>query len=127
MNSSSCAFEIIDQTLRSSDNRLTVTELCRIAGASRSGFYAWRDAADVRARREEQDQKDFDLILTAYKMHGYTKGAQGIYMALQHMDPPVTMNLKQVQSLLPDQETEPLPQTGTGFENQQHRRQPSAA
>ena len=31
---------------------------------------------------------DFDQILTAYKMHGYTKGAKGIYMALLPMDPP---------------------------------------
>ena len=46
-------------------------------------------AAPIRERQEEQDRQDFDLILAAYKMHGYTKGAKGIYMALLHMDPPV--------------------------------------
>ena len=100
MNSSSCVFEIIDRTLKSSGNRLSVAELCDIAGVSRSGYYAWCRAAPERARREEQDRKDFDLILTAYKMDGYTKGAQGIYMALQHMDPPVTMNLKKIRRLM---------------------------
>lgn len=100
MNSSSCAFEIIDQTLRTSDNRLSAAELCDIAGVSRSGYYAWRGAAPTRAAKEEQDRKDFDLILIAYRMDGYTKGAQGIYMALQHMEPPVTMNLKKIRRLM---------------------------
>lgn len=47
-----------------------------------------KKAAPVRAIREQQDRDDFDLVLSAYKMHGYTKGAKGIYMALLHMDPP---------------------------------------
>lgn len=33
-------------------------------------------------------------------MHGYTKGAKGIYMALLHMDPPVVMNLKKIRQLM---------------------------
>ncbi len=100
MNDSSCVFEIIDQTIHESNNHLSVTELCKIAGVSRSGYYAWVHAAPNRAFREEQDKKDFDLILTAFKMHGYSKGAKGIYMALLHMDPPVTMNLKKIRRLM---------------------------
>ena len=34
------------------------------------------------------------------KMHGYTKGAKGIYMALLHMEPPVIMNLKKIRRLM---------------------------
>lgn len=99
MHDSSCVFEIIQQAQLSSSS-LSVKELCSIAGVSRSGYYAWLKAAPIREQQEEQDRKDFDQILTAYKMHGYTKGAKGIYMALLHMDPPVIMNLKKIRRLM---------------------------
>ena len=100
MNDSSCIFEIIYNTMQKSDNSLSVKELCSIAGVSRSGYYAWIKAAPLRKQQELQDRKDFDLILTAFKMHGYTKGARGIYMALIHMEPPVIMNLKKIRRLM---------------------------
>ena len=82
MHDSSCVFAIIDQTVQSSSRSLSVKELCQIAGVSRSGYYAWKKAEQTRKAQEEQDRKDFELILDAYKMHGFTKGARGIYMAL---------------------------------------------
>lgn len=100
MNDSSCVFEIISNTVQNADNTLSVKELCEIAGVSRSGYYAWVKAAPVRERQETQDRADFEIILAAYKMHGYTKGARGIYMALLHMDPPVIMNLKKIRRLM---------------------------
>ena len=48
MNQSSCVFEIIDKTLKNSNNRLSVSSLCKIAGVSRSGYYAWVKAKAVR-------------------------------------------------------------------------------
>jgi len=99
MHDSSCVFEIIHQTQMTSGS-LSVKELCQIAGVSRSGYYAWLKAAPIRQQQEEQDRQDFDLILTAYKMHGYTKGAKSIYMALLHMDPPVIMNVKKIRRLM---------------------------
>ena len=99
MHDSFCVFEIIQQAQLSSGS-LSVKELCSIAGVSRSGYYAWLKAAPIREQQEEQDRKDFDLILAAYKMHGYTKGAKGIYMALLHMDPPVVINLKKIRRLM---------------------------
>ena len=78
MNESSCVFEIIFNTINNSNNRLSVKSLCKIAGVSRSGFYAWVKAAPVRELQEQHDRADFDVILTAYKMHGYSNGAQGI-------------------------------------------------
>ena len=100
MNDSSCIFEIIHNTVQQSDNSLSVKELCAIAGVSRSGYYAWVKAAPVREQQEFQDRKDFDLILIAFRMHGYSKGARGIYMALIHMDPPVIMNLNKIRRLM---------------------------
>lgn len=65
MNQSSYVFEIIDKTLKNSNNRLSVSSLCKIAGVSRSGFYAWIKAKAVRQAQEEQDRRDFELILSA--------------------------------------------------------------
>ena len=100
MNDSSCIFEIIYNTMQQSHNTMSIKTLCAMAGVSRSGYYAWLNAAPARAQREQQDREDFEQILTAYKMHGYSKGAKGIYMALLHMDPPVVMNLKKIRRLM---------------------------
>lgn len=100
MNESSCTYEIIDATLKSGHCGLSVSRLCELAGVSRSGYYAWKKAEPLRIAREEQDRRDFDLILIAYKQCGYSKGAKGIAMALLHMNPPVVMNLKKIRRLM---------------------------
>ncbi len=100
MNDSSRVFEVIHQTVASADNNLSVSELCSVAGVSRSGYYAWIKATPTREAMEEQDRRDFELILAAYKIRGYTKGARGVYMALIHMEPPVIMNLKKIRRLM---------------------------
>ena len=99
MNEASCVFQVIEETLQA-DRTLSVTAMCEIAGVSRSGYYAWLNAAPARAAQEEQDRKDFDLILKAYKVRGYAKGAKSIQMRLVHEDPPVTMNLKKIRRLM---------------------------
>lgn len=100
MNHSSCVFEIIEQTMKNSENQLSVSALCQMAGVSRSGYYAWLKAAPHRQAQEEQDRKDFELILAAFKRRGYQKGARSIYMELLHQDPPVVMNLKKIRRLM---------------------------
>jgi transposase InsO family protein len=100
MKDSSCVFEIIHNTLQQSSNSLSVKTLCEMAGVSRSGYYAWVNAAPSRELQEQQDRNNFELILEAYKKHGYSKGARGIYMALIHMDTPVVMNLKKIRRLM---------------------------
>lgn len=98
--SSSWKFEVIHSTLSSADNRLNARMLCELAGVSRSGYYRWLGAADKRKAREDQDRKDFDLILQAYNQRGYSKGARGIYMCMLHWSPPVVMNLKKIRRLM---------------------------
>ena len=100
MEGSSCKFEIIRETLDQSDNVLSVAMLCEIAGVSRSGYYRWVKAEDVRQEQEERDRKDFELIAAAYSRRGYAKGAKGIYMALLHQEPPVVMNVKKIRRLM---------------------------
>ena len=91
---------MIQATLSSYDNILSVSELCRIANVSRSGYYRWVAATESRARREAQDQNDFALILQAYNHRGYAKGARSTYMRLLHLETPVCMNLKKIRRIM---------------------------
>ena len=60
MNDSSCIFEIIFNTINQSHNTMSVKTLCAMAGVSRSGYYAWVNAATTRELKEQQDRADFD-------------------------------------------------------------------
>jgi transposase InsO family protein len=93
-------FELIHQCLTNSVNCFSVKELCAMNGVSRSGYYRWLNAESQRELREEQDKKDFELILQAYKSNGRHKGAKEIQMTLMHMDTPVVMNLKKIRRLM---------------------------
>lgn len=100
MNESSCAYEIIQETLQATGNPLSASSLCSMAGVSRSGYCARLKAAPTREAQEQSDREDFDLVLEACRMRGCSKGAKGIYMALLHMEPPVIMNLKKIRRLM---------------------------
>lgn len=91
-------FAIIYEAIRQDNNLLNISQMCRIAGVSRSGFYAWMDAAPVRQTREDNDQADFALILEAYRFRGYAKGARGIHMRLLHQG--IIMNVKKIRRLM---------------------------
>jgi len=100
METSESKFEIIHETINKANNTLSVKMLCEIAGVSRSGYYNWVHSADKRAEKEAQDRADFELVLAAYSFRGYDKGAQGIYMRLLHMNPPIVMNVKKIRRLM---------------------------
>ena len=80
------------------NNLLNISWLCESAGVSRSGYYRWLDATDIRDIREEQDKKDFEQILEAYKFRGYDKGSRGIHMRLLNQG--IRMNRKKIQRLM---------------------------
>ncbi len=93
-------FEVIQKTMEGADDQLSVSMLCEIAGVSRSGYYRWVNAADVRGEREKKDRGDFELILKAYNQRGYSKGARDIYMCMVHWDSPIVMNVKKIRRLM---------------------------
>ena len=64
-------FRLIQNVTANDDNLLSITELCRIAGVSRSGYYNWLGNESKRLEREEADSVDFALILEAYRYRGY--------------------------------------------------------
>lgn len=100
MDQPSSKFELIHEIVQQEDNLLCVSELCRIAGVSRSGYYNWVASESVRVTREEKDRSDFERILRAYQYRGYDKGIRGIHMRLLHETPPVRMNVKKIQRLM---------------------------
>lgn len=52
--SSGWKFEVIQKTMEEADNQLSVSMLCETAGVSRSGYYRWVNAADIREEREKK-------------------------------------------------------------------------
>ena len=97
MEDSSFKFGVIRATSMEKSNILTISELCEIAGVSRSGYYAWLSSEQKRAAREAQDAADFQQILEAYRFRGYAKGVRGIHMRLLHTG--VRMNGKKIRRL----------------------------
>jgi len=100
MEKASNKFQIIDSIMNTPENVLRIDDLCKTAGVSRSGYYNWKSSEEKRKQRELQDQKDFELILIAFKYRGYDKGIREIHMKLLHMDPPIHMNVKKIQRLM---------------------------
>lgn len=91
-------YELIQASLSEAENMLTVKELCKIAGVSRSGYYNWLRSETARQEREARDRADFELILTAYRHRGYDKGVRGIHMRLLHTG--ILMNVKKIRRLM---------------------------
>ena len=94
----SVKFRIIYDTVAHDNNLLSITELCRIAGVSHSGYYDWVNGAATRQAREDTDKQDFDIILEAYRFRGYAKGARAIHMRLLHTGK--RMNVKKIRRLM---------------------------
>jgi len=91
-------FTLIYEAVQHDDNVLSISHMCQIAGVSRSGFYAWMNAAPARVEREDHDKADFNKVLGAYRFRGYAKGARGIHMRLLHQG--IIMNVKKIRRLM---------------------------
>lgn len=91
-------FKAVRNAAADRKNILTVKELCKLAGVSRSGYYNWLHCEQARALREAKDQEDFEEILEAYCFRGYAKGVRGIHMRLLHMG--ILMNVKKIRRLM---------------------------
>lgn len=91
-------YQVIQEMTERDNNMLNISWLCEIAGVSRSGYYNWLNQKDTISQKEEQDRKDFELILEAYKHRGYNKGARSIHMFLLHKG--IVMNLKKIRRLM---------------------------
>ena len=92
-------FALIHEAVMQEDNLLKISKMCEIAHVSRSGYYKWLASENARKLRDDEDCRDFDLILEAYKYRGYSKGVRGIHMRLLH-NPGIVMNVKKIRRLM---------------------------
>ncbi len=73
--------------------------MCKIAGVSKSGYYAWIKAKPLRENREISDSLDFIMVKVAYEYKTWKKGARQIKYRIKK-DYGIVMNLKKIQRLM---------------------------
>jgi len=73
--------------------------MCKLAGVSRSGYYAWIKAKPYREDRDLKDAFDFSLIKKAYDYKSWKKGARQIKYRLSK-DDHIIMNIKKIRRLM---------------------------
>jgi putative transposase len=76
-----------------------ISYFCRLAGVSRSGYYAFLNAEKKRYEREKRDELDFKLIKNIFDKSKQKKGIRQIKMNLAS-EYGVTMNLKRVYRIM---------------------------
>ena len=85
MEDSSFKFGIIRYTSMEKSNILTISELCEIAGVSRSGYYAWLSSERKRAARDQFTcgyLHDFDDYGMAWQSLAVCMSVSILYTAL---------------------------------------------
>ena len=76
-----------------------VSYFCEMAEVSRSGYYAWLHAENIRFSYEEKDWKDYELIKKVFEEKGEKAGALTIKMILEN-EYFVTMNHKKIRRIM---------------------------
>lgn len=90
---------LIEKTIRQFKLSYMVTYLCKLAQVSRSGYYAWLNADQVRTQSNENDMKDYELIKEIFEKKNGKAGALQIKMVLEN-DYYVTMNHKKIRRIM---------------------------
>ncbi|WMT28874.1 IS3 family transposase [Bacillus aerius] len=92
-------FALIENTIRVHQLHNAVSYLCELAGVSRSGYYDWMKAAPLRAKRDEQDELDVELIRKIFISKREKVGALQIKMMMEN-DYSAVMNHKKIRRLM---------------------------
>jgi putative transposase len=90
---------LIEKIIRKCGITGMVKYLCKMAGVSRSGYYAWIKAESIRASRQENDWKDYELIKKIFDKKKAKAGALVIKMILEN-DYYVVMNHKKIRRIM---------------------------
>ncbi|MGK7379251.1 IS3 family transposase [Planococcus sp. 1R117A] len=75
----------INAVVRKFQLKNLVETLCRTAGVSRSGYYAWLENVERHAIREEHDYRDYLLLKSIYDAHRGKIGYRTFYMVLAEL------------------------------------------
>ena len=90
---------LIELTIRTKNLEHAVSELCKVAEVSRSGYYDYLKASEKRNSREESDLSDYELISKIFEEKKGKAGAKTVKMILEN-DYSIIMNLKKIHRLM---------------------------
>jgi putative transposase len=77
-------FQLIHETIEQNQLKQMTSYFCELLGVSRSGYYSFLKAADIRLEREQKDLEAKEIILKAFDRRGYKKGSRSIKMILEN-------------------------------------------
>lgn len=92
-------FELIKLTINGTGYKNVVSYLCEIAKVSRSGYYSYINSENNRKIKEQNDLEAKKIILKAFNVNGYKKGARQIKMRLER-DFEIVFNLKRIGRIM---------------------------
>lgn len=92
-------YALIEQLQRKHQLKNLVSELCRLTGVSRSGYYAWMNGETKRQIKAENDDKDVAVIREIFDQEKGKAGALQIKMFLEN-DYGIIMNHKKIRRLM---------------------------
>ena len=92
-------FQIVHDLSVKKRNKLNISEMCKTADVSRSGYYAWLKSAPKREDRDIRDAFDYKLVREAYDYKSWKKGARQIRYRI-YKDHGICMNLKKIRRLM---------------------------
>src|SRR5699024_11880685 len=91
--------QIIQATIQRYHLKRMVDYLCKLAGVSRSGYYAWLDAEGDRESREIQDRTNLELIEYIFNQKKQKAGFLQLKMIIEN-DYCIFMNHKKIRRLM---------------------------
>lgn len=97
--SKSNIFELIKLTIYNNNFKNVVSYLCKLAKVSRSGYYNYIRSEKARRIKECRDLESKKIILKAFNINGYKKGARQIKMRLER-DFDINFNLKKIGRIM---------------------------
>ncbi|MEH7226815.1 IS3 family transposase [Bacillus sp. JJ1566] len=92
-------FQLIQETIQQNDFKQMTKYFCDLTGVSRSGYYSFLNAYEVRLEKEQADLEVRDIILKAFNRRGYKKGSRSIKMILEN-DFNILYSRKRIQRIM---------------------------
>ena len=92
-------YQLIFETIEQNQFKRMTNYFCNLLGVSRSGYYSYLQAFDIREARERMDLEAKEIILKAFKRRGYKKGSRSIKMILEN-DYNVIFSRKKIQRIM---------------------------
>lgn len=92
-------YQLILETIEQNQFKRMTRYFCDLLGVSRSGYYSYLKASEIRETREKSDLKAKEIILKAFNRRGYKKGSRSIKMILEN-EYSIVFSRKKIQRIM---------------------------